>query len=280
MRIRCWIGGHKRVAECGNCARCGSVSNKPHEWEGCTCKKCAALRDEGHLREKECSQCSRCGKESSSPHKWGDESGNRDICRCSKCGHKRDTRETKHDWTQTRLKCARCGKERTSEAAAEQEYIEAKEEIFDAVGSGEEGRVSAILARYPRLARVRDDTGWTLFHKMAWGMPNGCTNEDILGVFIAIMAAGGDAEDLNDQQCESHFLGGYKGDTPLHIAARRRFDEFLLTVASLPTYFEEVNVNHNLRNCLGKTWLDIAKEEGISDFFLREVVRQFKLAPK
>ena len=62
------------------CKRCGTVRNEGHEWDGCKCKRCGETRDEQH--EWAGCSCNRCGAEKA--HDW-------DGCKCKRCGKE-------HDW--------------------------------------------------------------------------------------------------------------------------------------------------------------------------------------
>ena len=76
-----------------------------HQWNGCKCERCNAMRNEGHkwvLLEGKCSEkCSICGKERNIEHKWNG-------CKCEQCGAIRDE---EHKWKIEKhiKKCEKCG---------------------------------------------------------------------------------------------------------------------------------------------------------------------------
>jgi hypothetical protein len=80
-----------------------------HQWKGCRCERCGALRDEGHvfeLAENKCVEvCKICGKEGKISHKWKG-------CKCEKCDALRDEG---HAFELAENKCVEvckiCGKE-------------------------------------------------------------------------------------------------------------------------------------------------------------------------
>lgn len=73
-----------------------------HKWDGCKCKKCGKVRDEGHnyqVMDGKCSEkCSICGKTRELEHKWKG-------CMCERCGQTRP-----HKWNNNT--CVQCGKTR------------------------------------------------------------------------------------------------------------------------------------------------------------------------
>ena len=75
-----------------------------HKWEGCTCSKCGATRDEHHVYTNDCGTCTKCGKVNDELHDWS-----KDCEKCAKCGK---ARADHHNWLNNCEKCSKCGKVR------------------------------------------------------------------------------------------------------------------------------------------------------------------------
>ncbi|MBA3036549.1 MAG: ankyrin repeat domain-containing protein [Desulfobacterium sp.] len=70
-----------------------------HNWDGCKCRKCGKVRDEGHDWSKDCEKCARCGVTRQNSHNWKG-------CKCELCGK---TRDQDHDWVKDCERCWKCG---------------------------------------------------------------------------------------------------------------------------------------------------------------------------
>jgi len=68
-----------------------------HQWDGCKCTRCGAIRDEGHKWDG--CKCTRCGANRDEGHNW-------DGCKCIRCGV---IRGEGHDWDLCAGKCKKCG---------------------------------------------------------------------------------------------------------------------------------------------------------------------------
>ncbi|MBU0487368.1 MAG: hypothetical protein KKA07_15245 [Bacteroidetes bacterium] len=73
-----------------------------HKWDGCTCARCGATRDEHHVYSTDCGTCSKCGKTHDKHHDWS-----KDCEKCARCG---ETRSDHHNWSVDCEKCSKCGK--------------------------------------------------------------------------------------------------------------------------------------------------------------------------
>ena len=97
MGISCTFGFHDWDG-C-KCRKCGKIRDEGHNWNGCKCTKCGKTRDEGHDWDQDCEKCSKCGAIRQNVHQW-------DGCKCTKCGK---TRDEGHYWGKDCERCARCG---------------------------------------------------------------------------------------------------------------------------------------------------------------------------
>lgn len=75
------------------CRRCGAKRDEAHDWNGCKCRRCRKTRDEGH--DWDVCICRRCGKTRDEAHDWNG-------CKCRHCG---ETRDEGHQWAIT---CPNC----------------------------------------------------------------------------------------------------------------------------------------------------------------------------
>ncbi|MGD0583950.1 MAG: FISUMP domain-containing protein [Bacteroidales bacterium] len=76
-----------------------------HNWDGCKCTECGAIRDKEHDTSADCGKCARCGKDLGDRHNW-----TIDCEKCSDCGK---TRENHHSWLKNCERCSSCGAVRT-----------------------------------------------------------------------------------------------------------------------------------------------------------------------
>ena len=77
-----------------------------HNWDGCKCVDCGAIRDKEHDNKADCGKCARCGRDLGDLHDWG-----KDCEKCSVCG---TTRSDMHSWLKDCERCTRCGATRTN----------------------------------------------------------------------------------------------------------------------------------------------------------------------
>jgi len=74
--------GHDVSADCGKCARCGTIfSDDEHDWtKDCDrCSTCGKTRENQHSWQKNCEKCSKCGKTRTNMHNLRD--GVCQVCR-------------------------------------------------------------------------------------------------------------------------------------------------------------------------------------------------------
>jgi hypothetical protein len=89
--LKCLLGVHDWTG-C-KCRLCGALRDELHAWQGCRCAVCAATRNAGHDRRGTC-VCAVCGTTS---HAWDEEAGV-----CSRCGREAIAIRTAADFARIR----------------------------------------------------------------------------------------------------------------------------------------------------------------------------------